>query len=128
MDITLAFQDGDAVGLHHYALAYKKASAIRINYRVFKTEDVPFHNDELLRYVLNAVAGGGGGGRGGGASAPNPRAASAQKCCWGLRPQIPAGAPPQTPLRLRPRPSWGLQSPDFPPEQGLGRIPNSLHT
>ncbi len=47
---------------------------------------------------------GGGGGGGGWGSAPNPGAASPQEFCWGLRPQTPAWAPPQTPLGLCPKP------------------------
>ncbi len=48
---------------------------------------------------------GGRGARGGWGSAPNPGATSPQECCWGLCPQPPAGAPPQTPLgATAPRP------------------------
>ncbi len=46
---------------------------------------------------------------------PKPRAASPQKCCWGFRPQTPAGVPPKTPL--------GAPAPTPPPERGLERSP-----
>ncbi len=40
-------------------------------------------------------------------SAPNPGAASPQEFSWGLRYQSPVGAPPETPLEVRPKPRSG---------------------
>ncbi len=37
-------------------------------------------------------------------SAPDPGGFAARANCWGLCPQTPAAAPPQTPLGLRPKP------------------------
>ncbi len=81
------------------------------------------------------IARGGGwqGGGGGWGYARNPGAAAPKECSLGLRPQNPAGAPPQILLgapapRLPHERALGRSLTGFgtEPQRGLGRSPNSL--
>lgn len=54
VDVTLAYESAKAVGLHDLCLAYREPAPIRVHYRVYKTEEVPWHIDKALRDWLYA--------------------------------------------------------------------------
>ena len=49
LDVTIAYPDGNPLGLDTLALGTRQKCDISVHYKMHKAENVPFHNEDQLR-------------------------------------------------------------------------------